>query len=207
MKKLNNLIMIALLFYALQGCKNSRKGTTQIPDSSNKNNTSIYQNYKSFNKRDSSHIISLPPLKVDSADAKFAIAAEGDNLAEVYLSVIALQITKDVKIKEFADSVIIGHTKLNDQLSAIAKTKNIQIPSYVSPGRQKNAQTIAKKTGKEFDRAYLSEIEKGSLQSIKLYQSAAVDVKDAQLKEFAAKAVVFIKKYPDLIRKGNSGTK
>ena len=206
MKTLNYVTMIALMFFALQSCNNSRKGTTQKADSSNKNNTSYYQNYKSFNKRrDTNGVASLPTLKVDSADAEFAMAAVGENLADIYLSVIALQITKDVKIKGFADSLITGHMKLNDQLSAIAGTKNIRIPSYVSPERQKNAMTIAKKTGKEFDRAYLNEIGRGIQKSAKLYQSAAVNVKDSQLKEYASKATIFIKKYPNLINKINSG--
>jgi len=85
--------------------------------------------------------------------------------------------------------------KLNDNFQAIAGTKNIRIPSYVSPERQKNAVTIAKKTGKEFDRAYLNEIGRGIPKILqKLYQSAAVNVKDSQLKEYASKATIFIKK-------------
>ena len=210
MKKLSYAIMLAFAVYTLQGCKNAHKGANQNADT-------LHQTAQNVPLRPDTGMHGPPQMpdtarkayvprkpvvmKVNSADAKFAIAAAGGNLDEVALSVIALQMSKDDKIKAIADTLIINHGKINDALMAIAREKNITLPAFISPDAEKKRQALAKKSGKDFDKAYISAMIAGHKNALKLYQDASKNCTDADLKAFAAKTQPMIQMHLDAVSK------
>jgi putative membrane protein len=209
MKKLSYVIMLAFAVYILQGCNNARKSANQNEDSLHApvalrapDTGGPHSAPQTPDTARKPYVAPKPVIiKVNSADAKFAVDAAGDNLSEVALSVIALQITKDQNIKTIADTVIIGHNKINDQLTAIAKSKNVTLPSFISPEVEKNREALAKKSGKDFDKAYINALVSGHQKALKLYKNAAESCTDADLKAFAAKTVPVIQLQLDAISK------
>jgi len=207
MKKFTNVIMLAFAVYILQGCKNNQKGANQNTDSLHQvalkaPDTGLH-GPPQMPDTTRKHYVPRKPIvmKVDSADAKFAMDATGGNLTEVALSVIALQITTDQKIKAIAGTLITDHNKINDGLIAIAKTKNIPLPAFISPDAEKTREALAKKSGKGFDKAYIKEMIAGHQKALQLYQDAAKNCTDADLKAFAVKTLPMIQMHLDAVSK------
>jgi putative membrane protein len=108
-------------------------------------------------------------------------------MAEVALGKLALQKSTNTQIKDFANMMVTDHGKANDELMAIAKSKNITLPATVDSTHQKKMDDLAKLSGKDFDKAYVDAMVDGHKKTLTLMQDEAKDGKDADLKAFAAK--------------------
>jgi putative membrane protein len=205
MKKLNSAIMLAFAVYILQGCTNANKGTDQSADSLHQIANSAPQAPGTGKKQPAP----AKPLvmKVDNADATFAVDAARGSLVEIALSVDASRITKDEKIKTFAGTLITGQGKITDEVVAIARTKNVAVPMFISPDAEKNREALEKKSGEDFDKAYISAMIGDYRKALKLYKNAAKNCADTDLKAFAAKTATTIQLYLDAVNKINAGMK
>jgi len=189
MKKLSYMFMIALAAYALQGCNHASKDAQQSADSLNKT------------KDTTTNAAATGGIAVNSDDAKFATNAAEGGMAEVALAKLALQKTTNEKIKNFANMMVTDHSNANDTLMAIAKTKNITLPTAVSADDQKSMDSLSNKSGKAFDKAYVAAMIDGHKQALKLFQDEAKNGTDPDLKAFAAKVAPTVQMHLDAINK------
>jgi putative membrane protein len=211
MKKLSSAIMLAFAVCILQGCNNAREGANQNADSLHQIAGKVPQTPDTSGTRGAlptpdtgkKHRTRPKPLvmKVDNADAKFAMDATRGSLAEIAMSVDASQITRDEKIKRIADTLITSQGRISDELVAIARAKNVIMPMFISPDMDKKREALKKKSGKDFDKAYISEMITGHQKALKLYKDAAKNCTDADLRAFAAKTVPRIQMYLDAVSK------
>jgi putative membrane protein len=188
MKKLSYLIMVALSAYALQSC-NTHKDAKETADSVNKT------------KDTTQNAAVTGGIAVDKDDAKFATTAANGGMAEVALGKLALEKTTNPKIKDFANMMITDHGKANDELKAIAKTKNITLPDSVDADHQKKMADLRQKSEKDFDKAYVDAMVDGHKKTLDLMKDAAKSCKDADLKAFAAKTAPTVQMHLDAINK------
>jgi putative membrane protein len=189
MKKLTHLIIIALSAYALQGCNGAPKDAKESADSVNKTKDTTTQ------------AAATGGIAVDKDDAKFATAAANGGLAEVALGKLALQKTANAQIKDFANMMVTDHGKANDELKAIAAKKNITLPDSVDTDHKQKMDDLSKKSGKDFDKAYVDAMIDGHKKTLDLMQDGAKSCKDADLKAFAAKTAPTVKMHLDAINK------
>jgi len=187
MKKLSYVILAAFAVYALQGCSGGTK-STQTDSVTTKDSTT-----KVVTKTDS--------VKVDSADAKFAITAAGGGMAEIQLSSLAQQKTSNTNIKGFAAMMVKDHSAAGDSLAAIAKKKGIALPSTLDAAHQKKYDDLNKLSGAAFDKAYVDVMISDHGDALKLMQDAATNCKDADLKAFAGKTAPVVQAHLDAINK------
>ncbi len=195
MKKFTYVAMIALSAYIMQGCNSAPKDAKQTADSLNKT------------KDTTTNVAATGGISVDKDDAKFATAAANGGMAEVALGKLALQKTTNAQIKDFANMMITDHGKANDELKTIAKAKNITLPDSVDSDHQKKMADLNKKTGKDFDKAYVDAMVDGHKKTLDLMNDAAKNCKDADLKAFAAKTAPTVKMHLDAIKKIKDGLK
>jgi putative membrane protein len=195
MKKLSYLLMIATAAYTFQGCGSHPKDAKETADSLNKT------------KDTTSNVMNTGGIAVTSDDAKFATTAASGGMAEVALGKLALSKTADAKIKEFATMMVTDHSKANDELMVIAKTKNITLPMAVDSTHQKKMDELAKKSGTDFDKAYVDAMVDGHKKTLDLMNSEAKDGKDADLKAFAGKTAPTVQMHLDMINKIHDGMK
>jgi putative membrane protein len=188
MKKLSYVFMIALAAYALQGCHSASKSASSNADSLTQ-------------ATDTTAAAKTGSVKVDSADASFAMNASGGNLAEIAIAKLALQKTTNPQIKEFANMMITDHGSANAALAAIAKTKNLTLPAAVSADVQKDIDNLSKKSGKAFDKAYVDAMYDGHKQALAMFKNAETMCADPDLKAFATKTEPVIQKHFDAISK------
>ncbi|QRQ99825.1 DUF4142 domain-containing protein [Dyadobacter sandarakinus] len=133
-------------------------------------------------------------------DSEFAVEAANGGMAEVALSKIAEEKATDPKVKEFAKQMIKDHTKANDELKALATSKNITLPSAPNEEKQKAASDLGSKSGSDFDKAYIEVMKKDHDQTVKLFEDAQKEVKDAELKAFIDKTLPVIKAHAEHVK-------
>lgn len=188
MKKLSSIMMISLAALAFQACNNGTKDSKEAADSAN------------MTKDTSNNAAVTGGIAVDKDDAKFVTTAANDGMAEVALGKMAAAKATRSSVKKFADMMVTDHTKAGDELAALAKTKNITLPAAPDADAQKKADDLDKKTGKDFDKAYVDAMVDGHESAVKLFTDASENCKDADLKAFATKTLPTLKMHLDAIK-------
>ena len=195
MKKLSLIMVVALAAYTLQGCNSTPKDAKATADSLNKT------------KDTTSNVAATGGVAVDSADAKFATIAANGGMTEVELGKLAQQISTNAQIKSFGAMMVTDHGKANDELMAIAKSKNITLPVAVDADSQKKIDKLSKKTGKDFDKAYVDAMIEGHKKTLDLMNNEATGGADADLKAFAAKTASTVQTHLDAINQIHNSMK
>jgi putative membrane protein len=119
-------------------------------------------------------------------DASFAVEAADGGMLEVQAGQLALTKSSSAVIKETAQKMIDDHTMANDELKALAATKNITLPGALSEKNQKKYNDLNEKSGADFDEAYAEMLVSEHKEAIDDFKEAADDAKDADLKAWAA---------------------
>ncbi|WP_031529957.1 DUF4142 domain-containing protein [Dyadobacter crusticola] len=130
-------------------------------------------------------------------DTEFAVEAANGGLAEVALSKIAQEKATNPEVKEFAKQMITDHSKANEELKTIAMSKNITLPTAPNEEKQKAASDLGAKSGSDFDKAYIAQMKKDHDATVKLFEDAQKEVKDAELKAFIDKTLPVIKAHAE----------
>lgn len=190
MKKLSSIMMIALAALAFQACK-SNSSSSSSADSSSMKDTS---------KKDTAMKSAATSGPVSKDDSTFVLTAAKDGMAEVNVGKIAQQKASNPRVKSFADMMVTDHTKAGDELASIAKTKNITLPTAPDADAQKMADDLGKKSGKDFDKAYVKGMVEGHEKAVQLFTDASQNCKDADLKAFAIKTLPTLKMHLDSIK-------
>lgn len=129
-----------------------------------------------------------PAEKMES-DADWAVDAASGGMLEVQLGELAQKNGVSQGVKDFGKMMATDHSKANEELKSIAAAKNITLPAMMGNDDQKTYDDLAKKTGTDFDKAYMSEMVDDHESDVKEFKKEASDGKDAELKAFAAKMV------------------
>ena len=189
MKKLSYVFMIASAALAFQSCNHAAKDAKDSADSLNKT------------KDTTTNVAATGGIAVNSDDAKFATTAANGGLAEVALGKLALTKTTNQAIKYFANMMVTDHSKVNDQLAAIAKAKNITLPAEPDSAHLKKADDLSKLSEADFDKQYVSAMVEGHKKTLDLMNDEAKNGKDADLKAFAAQTALTVQMHLDAINK------
>lgn len=187
MKKLSSILMIGLSALAFQACQNKAKDSTENADSVNKT------------KDTTTNASVTGGIAVDKDDAKFAVEAANGGMGEVNMGKIAQQNAANPRVKSFGAMMVNDHSKANDELMALAKEKNITLPAAVNEDEQKMEADLTKKTGKDFDKAYVDGMVKDHKDDIKAFEGASKNCKDPDIKAFAAKTLPTLRMHLDSI--------
>ncbi|TFB30064.1 DUF4142 domain-containing protein [Pedobacter alluvionis] len=193
MKKLMYVMAISAL--AFLACNGGNKDAKENADSLNRT------------KDTTSNVAATGGIAVEEADAKFTTQAAVGGIAEVELGKLALEKSSNPQVKEFATMMVKDHGMANTELTAIAKQKNITLPSTVDDEHKKKMDDLSKKTGADFDKAYVSAMVDGHKSTLKLMEDESKDGKDADLKSFATKTAPIVQSHLVMINKINDSMK
>ena len=144
---------------------------------------------------------------VDKDDAKFAVAAANGGMAEVELGQLAQQKAANSEVKNFGAMMVTDHTKANNEMTALAKSKGIILPAAIDTDEQKVKDDLSSKSGADFDKAYVSNMIDDHKKDIKEFEDASKNCKDADLKAFAAKTLPTLKMHLAAIQKIHDSVK
>ena len=184
MKKLGAVIMMALTAWLLQAC-----------NSSTKNSSAVIADTTSAVTGNIPKIVG--PVEV--GDAQFAFEAADGGMTEIELGKLAIQKGENKRVKNFGAMMVKDHQKANDKLITLAKTKNITLPSAPDANEQKIINMLSKKSGKDFDEAYVIDMINDHQKYIREFQFASKNCSDPDIKAFARKTLPVLKNHLDAI--------
>lgn len=136
---------------------------------------------------------------LDRQDSNFIKDAALDNQMEIQLGQLAARQGSSQEVKNFGQRMVNDHTKANQELMSIAQQKGISVPTTLDRDRQKKIDDLGKKSGADFDRAYMSDMAKNHRNDINKFEKEAKDGKDADLKSFASKTLPTLRQHEGMV--------
>jgi putative membrane protein len=140
----------------------------------------------------------------DAADppppAVFVSKAAQDGMTEVELGKVALDKSKDAKVREFAQRMVTDHGKANRELASIAKQKGIEAPKKLDTEHQDMVKKLSSQSGEAFDVEYSHHMNMDHTKAIELFE-ATTQSSDADLAGFAKKTLPTLKEHKQMASK------
>jgi putative membrane protein len=182
MKKILLPMFLATSLFLLESCgSNETKDSTKAAE--NKNEQKMDQQATNTNTKD---------------DQEFLVDAASGGLMEVELGKIAATNAKSPKVKQFGEQMVTDHSKANDELKALAASKNITIPTTPGEKHQKHIDELKNKKGDDFDKAYMSMMVDDHEEDVSKFDKEANNGNDAEIKSFASRTVATLRHHLEM---------
>jgi putative membrane protein len=164
-------------------CNNSSNDTVQKADSANeaKSDTSNSYNDTTKNNKMSNN---GGTIAVDNSTADFMVKVADVGMTQVKLGKIAEEKSTNSRIKDYGQMMTRDHTKAGDELKSLARRKNVTLPDSIGNDHRNKVDNLEKKTGKDFDRAYIDMMVDGHQSTVNDFQKASRDTKDPGVKNW-----------------------
>jgi putative membrane protein len=141
---------------------------------------------------------------VSSSDKKFLTNAAQGGMAEVQESEAVAGRAENGKVNHFARHMIKDHSQANQKLMSLADSKGVTLPSSPSMMQMHMRNKLTKLQGAELDRAYMAQSVKDHESTISLFEGAAQNAKDPQIRRFAADTLPTLRHHLKMARDINN---
>ncbi len=118
-------------------------------------------------------------------------AAQGSNF-EIKAGQLAQQKSTSDDVKQFGQRMVEDHTKLNQEMAPIAAQAGVNPPTDLSKKDQKLYDTLAGKSGADFDNAYIAQMVRDHNEDLKDFKKEADSGQLQPEKDAASKSVPVI---------------
>jgi putative membrane protein len=137
------------------------------------------------------------------SDKMFVEKAAVGGMFEVQTSQLAQQMATSPAVKRFAARMVTDHTKANRELTTLARQKGWRVPTAMDRKHQEKLDELRKAGGAgatsgQFDRAYMDIQVTDHDEDVPLFEKAAQEGQDADLKAWAAKTLPTLKEHQQL---------
>lgn len=133
-------------------------------------------------------------------DAKWVVELANASMTEVELSKLAQTKAVNARLKSFADMMVTDHAAAGDKLKTLATAKSIALPDKLSDASQEKLKELNKKTGNDFDKAYMNDMLEGHKNAAEKLQKGSTDLQDTELKNFASTTLPTVQMPQDSIK-------
>ncbi len=131
--------------------------------------------------------------KLSWTDRRFVTKAAEDGQDEVQLAQLASQKASNPDVRNYAQQLVEQHQQVNSELMSIANQRNLKLDKDESNSRA--YKRLNKASPQDFDREFVAHMIDEHEKDIKLFQKAASDAKDSQVREFASKHVADLQQH------------
>ncbi len=196
---MKKIFAIALALPFAIACNNSSNDSVQKADSANeaKSDTSTMGNNGNSMSDTSTANKPMGTVAVDQSTSEFMTKVADVNMAEVKLGQMAQDKGTNQRVKDFGAMMVKDHTAAGNELKSLAGQKNVTLPQTVSNDHQKKADDLNKKSGADFDKAYISAMVDGHQSTINDFEKASKNTKDADVKAWADKTLPTLRMHLD----------
>ncbi|MFD9420892.1 DUF4142 domain-containing protein [Streptomyces goshikiensis] len=137
------------------------------------------------------------------SDATYVRMAHQGNLAEIAAGQDAQTNGKDVCVKDVGAALVRDHTKLDADLSALAKQGGVTPPNAPTPEQQAALTAVKAKAGSDaYDKAWLKAQEDAHTKTLALIDKQVSQGKDASTTQAAEKARPVVTMHLNMVRGG-----
>ena len=189
MKK-KSLLLLALPF-AIIACNNESKDSVEKADSTNEVKADTMNNLS-----DTTNTNKGGTMAVDQSTADFMVKVADVGMTEVKLEQMAQDKGTNQRVKNFGSMMVKDHSQAGDELKRLARNKNVTLPATPGDDHQKKIDGLDKKTGKDFDKAYMSAMVGGHQSAVNDFEKNT-DNKDPDVKAWVDKTLPTLKMHLD----------
>jgi putative membrane protein len=129
-----------------------------------------------------------------SGDETFMKEAASGGMMEVQLGQVAQEKGKMQEVKDFGSRMVTDHGKANDELKALATTKNVTLPAQLLPKHKSGVDKLSR-AGADFDKKYMQAMVKDHMKDVADFKKATRTVKDADLNAWAVKTLPVLEQH------------
>jgi len=130
-----------------------------------------------------------------SADAHFITKAGEIDLAEINVGRLAAQRASRQEVRQFANQLVQDHSAHLTQLNQLANRNNWRAAERMDQEHQQLFQKLAGLQGQDFDREFVHKMVEGHKKAIELYQHAAKNCQNADLKNLANQTLAALQQH------------
>ena len=137
---------------------------------------------------------------LDAGDVKFIKNTAEDGMGEVKIATLGTQKAERADVKEFATMLVTDHTKANEELAMLAKSKGVETSQVISSDAASKFKDLEKESGKAFDDAFLAHMEKDHKKDIDAFEDAEKNCKDGEVKAWASKTLPTLRAHLEKVK-------
>jgi putative membrane protein len=130
-------------------------------------------------------------------DAQFLVNAAEINLEEISLGKLAQQNSTILPVKDLGKMMEDAHGQSLAELTELALAKNITLPTSATNDALDTYKKLSTKTGVNFGKSYSDLMVSGHKDAIDLFEKAAADCTDPEIKAWAAKSLPSLRTHLD----------
>jgi putative membrane protein len=138
--------------------------------------------------------LSLSPALAAMDAQEFVDKAYTGGMFETQTSRMALHLSGNAAVRDFARQMIADHTKANADLKAIAEAADLKLPVTLDPERQDSLEAL-KSAGDAFPGRYVAAQQKDHRAAIALFERYLAEGGNPQLKGFARQVLPTLKQH------------
>jgi putative membrane protein len=185
--KITALLLVVALACAISACKRANEGVEENPPVS----TTAVDGGSATDTASATTTAATggTTSNMPGPDKEFAMKAAQGSMAEVQMGQLALQQATNADVKTFAQRMVTDHGAATTELSQLATTKGLVLPSDVGEEHKQGMQHLQGLTGAEFDKAYMQHMVADHQKDTSEFQNATTALTDADLRAFATKTL------------------
>ena len=149
-------------------------------------------------------VLSVPAFaadKMDNGDISAMKQLAQANLSEIAGGKTAVQKAQSPDVKSFAQKMVDDHTKMLADLRTLAKKKDVALPQDADVKDMAQMKLMERKSGAEFDQAFMEHMVKEHERALKDVQNIAAKAKDPEFKAAVQKAHAKIQEHLQLAQR------
>ena len=127
------------------------------------------------------------------ADAQFLVKATEISLKDIKIGKLAQQIGSAKKVRDLGKMMEKEHTKSLAEITELAKTKMVAIPTAPSFDAEDAFNKLNAKSSVDFDKTFSDMIVKGHQETIMLFEKTCNESQDTDIREWATKMLPALK--------------
>ena len=139
--------------------------------------------------------------KMSNDDASAMKQVAQSSLNEIAAGKKGAEKAQSPDVKSFAQKMVDDHTKMFEDLRALAKTKGVALPQDANMKDLAQMKMIERKSGAEFDKDYMEHMVKDHEKDIQDAQNIASKAKDAEFKAAVQQAIPVMKQHLELAQR------
>ena len=155
------------------------------------------------------HASDMTNRAANQIDRQFLQQAADESAAEVAMAQLALRQATAVEVRQLAQQLLDDHMQMIRDMVKLSNLKQDAQPAKPTPKDQQQLQQLQAQHGKDFDHAYLHDMVQAHQDAVELYNKAARDGTDPDVKQYAQDKLPILQHHLSLSRKlaGDSGGK
>jgi len=133
-------------------------------------------------------------------DQMFVDHAASAGMAEVAMGKLGQTMGQSDAVKQFGTRMVEDHTKANQELMRLVADLKITAPEKPLPEHEKHLKDLSGAAAAGFDKEYMHHMVMSHEEAVKLFTRASKELKNEQLRAFAAKTLPVIQEHLKLAK-------